>query len=151
MGPTESGAVASRANKLPTGTPRSQSETLATHSLGERRLPLSTRSPRRAPPLPLSSRPKRSPGSKSGGARSRGKASSHFGLGSAIRIRECRSHLPFGTRSSLEAPSLPLSSRPKRSTVERSLCGCSLLIMVPWRQIRRGAEYRVSQFSDRSW
>jgi hypothetical protein len=30
---------------------------------------------------------------------------------------------------SLEAPLFPLSSRPKRSEVERSLCGCSFLEM----------------------
>src|SRR5580658_9355852 len=30
---------------------------------------------------------------------------------------------------SLEAPPSPLSSRPKRSAVERSLCGCSFLEM----------------------
>jgi hypothetical protein len=36
---------------------------------------------------------------------------------------------PFSNYSPLESPSSPLSSRPKRSEVERSLCGCSFLEM----------------------
>ena len=37
--------------------------------------------------------------------------------------------LLFSNYSPVEAPPSPLSSRPERSAVERSLCGCSVLEM----------------------
>src|ERR1700678_272353 len=40
-----------------------------------------------------------------------------------------RQWLLFSKLPSLEAPLSPLSSRPKRSVVERSLCGCTYLEM----------------------
>ena len=50
----------------------------------------------------------------------------------AKKIHSIEDHSSTAKRmrsDSLEAPLSPLSSRPKRSEVERSLCGCSVLEM----------------------
>jgi hypothetical protein len=59
-------------------------------------------------------------------------------------------HPVFSNYSPVEAPPSPLSSRPKRSAVERSLCGCSFLGMFFDRLPRRGFCLRPCYSSRRS-
>ena len=47
----------------------------------------------------------------------------------SLRFRRDEKRTPFQQLLFLEAPLYPLSSRPKRSEVERSLCGCAFLEM----------------------
>jgi hypothetical protein len=82
-----------------------------------------------APLFPLSSRPKRSEVERSlCGCSFLGMSFDREVMGHWAHPRVMHS-APVQQLLSLEAPLFPLSSRPKRSEVERSLCGCSFLGM----------------------